>query len=526
MLASEFIIESVENNDTYTIPAENWGMLEHKIESLNKKGAKIGAAPVTIKKGKTTTKTFNKGKDNEYTRQYYDVTVDGEAPKIDGWKLLAALEFENNKPVIRGVPGENDLPEKYHDADPRVCDHCEINRDRKHGYIIQHDIDGIMQVGRSCLKNFLGHTDPKFILVMAQILVGLADARSNAENDNYRDTKSPIRHSTETFLAYVSASIRRDGWTSRANRSEDRVPTADSVFSSMYPRTKYDFEDRLALTDADYEAGTKALTWVRDELPKKRDSEKKLSDFEHNLLVLAGSDTFKSKDSGYIAAIMNAHKRSKEDKKAEKAMGETEFYGVENKIMDPIKLKLLEIKEIDGQKGKMFIHKFIDESKKHYITWFAFNETGFQIGDWDTYTGKVIGHKIDSYNNNAKTTTVKDLNISTGDNVDEETESVYVGEIGTKYGGKKGKSPWEETPFKLKLMTINKVTSQYSDGYAYVHKFVDESGNAFTWWASKDNDLEIGGWNKYSATVKGHKLDTFNGANTKTTWLKLMKVVS
>ena len=119
MRARDFLLEiAVEDEDTFKIPAENWGYLQDKIDDLNKKGSKIGASPVTVNVVRKETDTQKSKSGEDIQKQYYVVTVHGEAPKIAGWKLIAALDYADGAGVVaRVVPGE-DMPPEFRNTTP------------------------------------------------------------------------------------------------------------------------------------------------------------------------------------------------------------------------------------------------------------------------------------------------------------------------------------------------------------------------------------------------------------------------
>lgn len=417
MRANEFILEyKIEDEDTFKIPAENWGYLQGRIDDLNKKGSKIGAPPITINVVRKETEKGKSKTGEETQKQFYIVTVHGEAPKIDGWRLIASLDYESGGVVARVVPGE-DMPSEFRNTDPSRCDHCNVHRGRNNSYIIQHDSGEVKQVGRTCLKNFLGHTNPKFITSMAEIVRSLDELMDESREERDYGGKAPDQHDLEAYLGYVTALIRSDGWVPKSKSFEGGPPpTAYEAFSNMYPKSKYDRENKVEPTSADVEVAQNAIKWVREELPKKKDSRRGLSDYEHNLIVLTADDMFKSKHAGFVASVIAAYQRWKDNevkyaekkRQATKSAGESEYQGDVGvrfgaKNINPLELKFMSVRWFDGHYGTTGIHKFVDNDGNYFV-WFASTDPELEQEHWYTFAATVKKHEPDKYNNGAKTT--------------------------------------------------------------------------------------------------------------------------
>src|SRR5699024_10901814 len=67
----------------------------------------------------------------EFTRIY----VDGHAV-YNGWEFVAKVEATDEGNIITGPPNSRTVPEHYR-TDKLVCDHCDHNRKRKHGFIVR-----------------------------------------------------------------------------------------------------------------------------------------------------------------------------------------------------------------------------------------------------------------------------------------------------------------------------------------------------------------------------------------------------
>lgn len=79
----------------------------------------------------------------------------------NGWHLEATLDVMGKEPVIWRAPDSaaNIPAEMWKNA--HTCQHCGTSRRRKETFILRHDDGTWTRVGRSCLKDFLGHNAAK-----------------------------------------------------------------------------------------------------------------------------------------------------------------------------------------------------------------------------------------------------------------------------------------------------------------------------------------------------------------------------
>lgn len=144
-----------------SIPKQNLADLEASVTRLAKIANRLGCSPVTLTvleeelrevvDSITAFKTYT---------TWVKIEVTGEAPRIPGWSLLAAIEpFETGNLVLILEGKEGDFSE-YRNT-PIRCDHCMINRRRNKAYIVQETATGkTAMVGSTCLEHYTGHANP------------------------------------------------------------------------------------------------------------------------------------------------------------------------------------------------------------------------------------------------------------------------------------------------------------------------------------------------------------------------------
>ena len=162
---------------TYDIPKVNLPFLQDKINKINKKAVKLGTNLLTIK----IHEEFLVDVGN-FKYEIVKVEVQGNAPKLTGWKFLATLDYFSlpGDVIVKTVPGQQ-IPESLLEdiyrktrqndsarlelkrgvSDERhimltkkltakpFCDHCHTTRRRTETFIVQHEITKAYNLGCS-----------------------------------------------------------------------------------------------------------------------------------------------------------------------------------------------------------------------------------------------------------------------------------------------------------------------------------------------------------------------------------------
>ena len=148
----------------------------------------------------------------------FDVTITGEPPAYGGWRFVAAVDAIDGGTIIRYPPG-GDLGISNQDVAAGKCDHCHTNRARRSTMLVTNQDTGeLLQVGTTCLKDFLGHD-------INPVFPTLDDVRS--ELDQVASGRATT-WDLGSVLAYSWAAVQALGWTP-ASADTGRAPTRDVV---------------------------------------------------------------------------------------------------------------------------------------------------------------------------------------------------------------------------------------------------------------------------------------------------------
>lgn len=265
----------------------------------------------------TKVKRDEKGK-RVFIIEFTPVTITAAEPKLAGWKFIATIEHTEAGNILRNATDSNqDLPVEYR-TNTNVCDHCKTNRRRKDTYIVQNDAFGeLRQVGRTCIKDFLGHGDPDALARYFDNILSLWSDLNEVRDDDEYFGRAPLVEETDTFLAVAAESIRVNGWVAKS--SWDGCPTAELVWSYLTDFTAdpakrikdYGFDH---VTSESLTLAADARTWII--------TAKVEGDYLYNLKVACTLDGVTGRRAGIVASVITAYQRY---------LGDVEYKRVEKK---------------------------------------------------------------------------------------------------------------------------------------------------------------------------------------------------
>ena len=362
---------------THFVPVTSIDDLRSKIAKLAKRAARIGCEPITMVEGATV--TLHETRDmREWivdpqmatTGKVVDaitVTVTGETPKFAGWQFLATLEPLGEENIIRTYvdAGEDTNLSEYRSRIGE-CDHCCKQRRRKDTYVVQHDDGSRKMVGKNCLRDFLGHSNPNQLASFAELILELEAIAGEYCDDESYERCGVASWDIDMFLAMSSAAVRSFGWTSRSaarDSFDGKVATADIVVAHLSAKTHY-------------------LT---------------------NLRLIAQTGRVTSRHAGYAASMLIAHAKFEERQlESQRREDRPESHHI-GSVGERLTLKVTceKIIETVSDWGCTGIHKLVDEAGND-LTWFASGSSEW-IDEGATITVKATIKSHDAYNGRKQT---------------------------------------------------------------------------------------------------------------------------
>ena len=363
------------NDKILTVRKSALGSIEHEFAKLNRRATKIGAPPVGFEIVREWTYVMH---EDPYTgaillHPYHvpmlDIKVTGAAPKFEGWTFLGTLEHTEGGNILRSVPGET-IPEEYRNVE-RKCDHCKLNRIRKDTFVVRHEDGTTLQVGRQCVRDFLGHRSPENIVRWADFMVKLGDW-DGGDNEfgigGFHIKEDPTVDMLD-LLAVTHAYIKKFGWVSAGEAEVNfKTPTKTWVIDHFFPPTypsmnaKWEAEKNMAkATDADYEFAENAREWALNV--------EATSDYLGNIKVIATNDYVGIRQFGLACSIVGVYKKKVEKDLKANTEFVNEWFGEKKERLE-LTVKVLNTFEKEGYYGLMTIVKMVTNNGLRAV-WFA-----------------------------------------------------------------------------------------------------------------------------------------------------------
>jgi hypothetical protein len=378
---------------TYQIPDCNLAAFVEQVQKLNKRALKLGCEPIRLNAGENEVRIqIKREQEKQFVKSgevpegwtptgevmvWHAVTVEGETPSFNGWKLIAVLEAiaddsGKQQNIIRTIPGE-ECPASYRDK-IGTCDYCHTKRYRSETFVVEHT-DGTRKiVGRQCLKDFLCyHKDPHNLATMAELLSQLSDFANIAQRDpGWGEHRGDPTWSLEHFLALTIAVIRERGWLPKSKAEEGKVPTASLVTFLLQPcpsegaarREWKELSEACQVDDDCKSEAEKAIDWARDlEILSTTES------YLANVNTIARCGYVQWRFAGIAASIYRAYLRATNQLDAATKSLSNEHVGEAGKRIE-LTLTCLDIFSKESAYGTTGVHKLRDEAGNDLV-WFA-----------------------------------------------------------------------------------------------------------------------------------------------------------
>ena len=283
-----------------SVPATLVNAIQATVNKANKRAIKIGCEGFSIDISPEYQKKVSQYADYFGPDQYItmvDITVTGPIIKLSGWTLQGRVDFEDGITVANSRPGF-DLPVMYRSTSCN-CEHCNIMRSRNSVFIFQHDNGEYKQVGRTCLRDFLG-TDPQSTLWAASeygAIMGDIDDDIKGFNGGRADSVPLLE--VMTCAAYA---IRLNGFTSVAYANDNGGFSTRDQVSALLFNAKARAEYKPTMDDT--AIAIKTIAYVQSEWAIKGDN---ATEYEHNAVEFTNRENVNIKRIGLVSSLISAY---------------------------------------------------------------------------------------------------------------------------------------------------------------------------------------------------------------------------
>ncbi len=383
----------------HTIPVltARLGEARKELEKLAKKARRFGCPDIQVVVGESRiVESHRKGWDGEmYLAKEHitDLLIEGEAPRFGDHEFLARIERTPNGNIVDTRPDIKDLDPAWRTTDGR-CEHCKTSRRRKDVYVVRDMTTGTqLQVGRTCLRDYLGMDDPKAIAARFRFFREVSESE-----EGWGSGSVAWARSIKELLRLAAVSIRLFGWCSKgqAQNDESVTPTVSYVDLGLsnpsqldkYSRPLYD-QIMDAVGDEDTKVAQETMTWVRGATAD--------GDYLHNLKVLLTEDMlYDSRRMGLVVSAVSSYLRAQEREVRRTKTYETDVQSAHVGEPGERIRGILVTKEsgrvVGGNDwGETVMIKFRDDAGNIY-SWFTGTGSGKQDGERAVIDGTVKRH--------------------------------------------------------------------------------------------------------------------------------------
>lgn len=307
------------------IPAAALDIVQERVERVARRADRKSFPRPRLWTGEHSTRQVRDDNDQPKTVEYVEVAIYADAPlAIDGWLFVASVDpIEVGGAVTafyRRVPGTETVALPARGRNPGECDHCRTDRIRNETFLLWHPDHGYKQVGRQCVRDFIGYS--------ADAMLAAIDAYRDLELDEDEiggwGRAAPQLFPTDVVLTAAAQAVLQQGFyvsKAKAEESEwesealgDTLPlrsTANVVRFLLTPPRSYEEREEHAIYESWPPEKVRALV----EATKAGIAElrwKERSEWEDNVLLLSETDHVAWKHVGVLASAVILGSRQQE----------------------------------------------------------------------------------------------------------------------------------------------------------------------------------------------------------------------
>ena len=375
--------------ETFTIPAGALEAAQAKLAKLGKKAVKIGLEAPTLK----VVREFIEKVDDEDVL-FADIEVTYQMIVVaGGWSFIASLETvdEVNGEPRNKVSGPY-LTNEDHAAyatQKQICEHCHHNRKRNKTFIVKSAAGETLQIGSTCLKQFLG-IDPTSVIKSYGFADLIDEMFGDLEGAGGAKYHKPIWSLNKVGPVIVSI-LSHEGFVSAGQSAySGGMKTADSVVQFLNPPSS-------ALMYADFKAWLeeieptdqhiKQFEVVRERLEGRildayRNDPSALDSFSFKLGIILNREAAEYNDLQILSAAINRECSSiaKEKIEANKPKKLDEFYpcSVGDKIEVEVAIEM--VRQVDSFYGSSLLVKMLDDDGHSFSSFYSGSNEEFVPG--------------------------------------------------------------------------------------------------------------------------------------------------
>jgi len=385
------MINNEEEKLKIIIPAEREPLLQEKFAELRKRAKKLKLSwevSYEVVRRFSVFVTHQDAWGERYKEEHpkIEIQVEGEVLKLDGWSLLGRLDFVSipGQTLRAMVPGV-ECPADLQEVEATRCDACRVNRQRNDVFLLEHEDGRTAVVGRTCIKDYLGHNSPEAIAYALSFVRELAAFAG--EDEEFYGSRGRSYWPLHSVLTYAAYSIRVAGWAS----SKTDSPTRGHVMWLLTALSNEADAERKEVQAVDAKKATATVEWL-----KTLEGNDEGNDYLHNLSALGQAEAVSAKALGLAVSAVVAHTRilEREVKRRHRAEinKDSVFLGsVKDKLELEVTLEFT--RQWETNYGVTTLYSFRDNNG-NVLIWKASRDQDLDPGDRIRIKGTIKDHTV------------------------------------------------------------------------------------------------------------------------------------
>lgn len=378
------------------VPADAVEIVVERVARISKRATRKGFPAPLLTIGQTEDRPVigDSGEpiEGEYSK-WTEVIITGEPIKFAGWELLAFVSFIEDadgkvQSTIDRVPGvEGDLPVvSAYD----YCEYCKTSRRRNETFIVHSDESGTRQVGRNCLRDFLGNS-PEALVAMYEAYKSISLDDDEIAGWGRSATKFyPPSH----ILGIAARIVAKEGFYISKARAEEDDKTSTAELVKSFLSASVTVRARLETEYPESDESARILSTTIEHIPGLDPA----NEYEGKIMTLASASGVQWRHIGTLASGVIIGLRSIERAAKNKAKGDSSFIGqVGERISAPVVITFKKEIASDFGSGVSYLVRMLSDGKNDLLWWASWSPTshGMKEGDAFTVIGTVKGHEYD-----------------------------------------------------------------------------------------------------------------------------------
>ena len=245
----------------------------------------------------------------EQSVEYVTLTLNHPQISYDGWEFAAALDdVGDGQMVVRSAPGvelDGWRPEAQR------CDHCGVTRQRSSTYLVRHEDGRTMQVGSSCMSDFLGVKPAGLWSIGYNPFDGMVD-----DDGQWSGGGGSSRDMLEDTRMVVAAALVVTNMGKEYKPASFDEPTSEQVRNALWGHGGKD-EERKWRAEVQRAAEKLVDSGEVDEVLAAVAQMRGGTDYADNMKVLTGGEVVRYRHAGLVASSVAVWNKDRERKVAD-----------------------------------------------------------------------------------------------------------------------------------------------------------------------------------------------------------------